>query len=384
MNAIASPPRTRNRDGQPWLKLLASGIWQICHSPGNGTTTRLSTKTKDESEARVLLERYRLSLEGKQGTELLTVGEVFDYYLESHVEEKANDVERRKVALAWLRASLGDRRISSLTSDDMQRYIKARSNGTAPVYEGRKTLKPVGPASSGTLRYELAAMVTAFKFASLRKRTSGFTLPHFDLPDAPEPTDVWLNEAEHDWLLQFVAWEDESGRMSRIWRFVALALGTAARKSAIIDLQWSAVDIDARRVFFQQGSQRAGAQRSRKRAVPVPIPEWLVPLLQRAHSERTGDYVLDEPVEPTGAFDTLKRRAFKATQNPKYCNLTPHALRHTTATLMARAGVPIINIAAILGNSVEVCSRRYLHHCPDHLRHAVNYRTISTDTESLL
>lgn len=387
MKKSPSTPRTRNRDGQPWLQQLDSGIWRICHSPGDGTTTRLSTKTKDEGQAKEALERYRLSLKGETSKALLTVGAVFDYYSEQHVSAKANDVERRDLALGWLRASLGDMTVSALQRNPLaiQQYMQARRAATAPVYVGRATTNPVRKAGEGTLRYEMNALVTAFNYAAKHQRIPANALPHFDMPDAPEPNDVWLTEAEHDWLLEFVRWEDEEGRMSRIWRFVALALGTAARKSAIIQLPWEDVDLAAGRVYYRQGVQRSGAQRSSKRTVVVPIADWLLPLLQRAHEERQGEYVLDEATEPSGAFETLCRRAFKATGNPKFRDLTPHVMRHTTATLMARAGVPIVNIAGVLGNSIAVCQRNYLHHTPDHLVNAVNFRKpISTTTEQLL
>ena len=376
MKNSPSKPRTRNRDGQPWLQLLDSGIWRICHSPGDGSTTRLSTKTKDEGQAKEALERYRLSLKGEVSKELLTVGAVFDLYAKQHVSVKANDVDRRDLALGWLRASLGDMTVSALQKSPLalQDYLHNRRNATAPVYAGRVSTNPIRKAGEGTLRYEMNALITAFNYAAKHQRVPANVLPHFDMPDAPDPSDVWLTESEYDWLLDFVRWEDEAGRMSRIWRFVALALGTAARKSTIIRLEWDAVDLKACRVYYTKAAQKQGAQTSGKRTVAVPIADWLLPLLQRAYDERTGQYVLDEPTEPSGAFETLCRRAFKATGNEKYRDMTPHTMRHTAATLMARAGVPIVNIAGVLGNSIAVCQRTYLHHTPDHLVNAVNFR----------
>lgn len=387
MKKSPSTPRTRNRDGQPWLQKLDSGVWRICHSPGDGTTTRLSTKTKDEGQAKEALERYRLSLTGEGNRELLTVGAVFDYYSEQHVSTKANDVVRRDLALGWLRASLGHLPVSTLQRNPavLQQYMQARRSATAPVYAGRATANPVREAGEGTLRYEMNALVTAFNYAAKHQRIPANALPHFDMPDAPEGNDVWLTEAEHDWLLEFVRWEDDEGRMSRIWRFVALALGTAARKSAIVRLEWDDVDLTACRIYYPKAAQKKGAQTSSKKVVAVPISDWLIPLLKRAYDERKTQYVLDEATEPSGAFETLCRRAFKATGNEKFRDLTPHVMRHTTATLMARAGVPIVNIAGVLGNSVAVCQRNYLHHTPDHLVNAVNFRKpISTTMEPLL
>ena len=41
-----------------------------------------------------------------------------------------------------------------------------------------------------------------------------------------------------------------------------------------------------------------------------------------------------------------------------------HRLRHTAATLMLRAGVPVKNVAAMLGHSATVCADIYGHATP--------------------
>ncbi|WP_349372070.1 tyrosine-type recombinase/integrase [Salinarimonas sp.] len=51
--------------------------------------------------------------------------------------------------------------------------------------------------------------------------------------------------------------------------------------------------------------------------------------------------------------------------------VTPHALRHTAATWLRRAGVPLWDAAGYLGMSVEVLERVYGQHSPDHQAAAV-------------
>jgi integrase len=66
--------------------------------------------------------------------------------------------------------------------------------------------------------------------------------------------------------------------------------------------------------------------------------------------------------------DTLARIGERA----GVAGVTPHVLRHTAATHMARAGVPLWKIAGILGNSIAMVEKVYAKHCPDGLRDAVN------------
>jgi hypothetical protein len=42
--------------------------------------------------------------------------------------------------------------------------------------------------------------------------------------------------------------------------------------------------------------------------------------------------------------------------------------------LAARAGVDLFRVAGVLGDTIATVERAYAHHCPDHLRAAVNFR----------
>ncbi len=44
--------------------------------------------------------------------------------------------------------------------------------------------------------------------------------------------------------------------------------------------------------------------------------------------------------------------------------ITPHVLRHTTATIMTQRGVPSLTVANLLGHASLATTRRYAHHAP--------------------
>jgi integrase len=52
-------------------------------------------------------------------------------------------------------------------------------------------------------------------------------------------------------------------------------------------------------------------------------------------------------------------------------DVTPHTLRHTAATWAAMAGVPMDEIARLLGASVTVVEKIYAKWHPEYLRRAV-------------
>lgn len=366
--------RTRSMDGTPWLQLNPLGYWTINH-PGAGPNGRAlirSLKTKDEAVARKALSAYieKLSADNS-GPELNTVGDILDCYEKHHVESEVIDSNRRKVTIAWLKASLGKLPAANLPPLTLKTYAINRANGSAPIYPGypEHRLSLSKRAAPGTVRQEISLLRTAYLFAVENAGYNPACAPKIKVPAAAPPKDVWLDEEEATWLLRFVQVEEpETGRMSRLWRFVWLTLGTAARKSAVLGLTWDRVDLDINRIDFQDGGPVTS-----KRKVSVAIADWLRPMLERAQQEDVGQpWVLDVDTELQSQFRTLKEDAFKATQNPKFLAMTPHTLRHTAATLMARRGVSLWEVAGVLGNSMAVVEKTYAHHCPDHLRTAVN------------
>lgn len=53
-------------------------------------------------------------------------------------------------------------------------------------------------------------------------------------------------------------------------------------------------------------------------------------------------------------------------------SLTFHCLRHTAASLMAAAGIPLLDIARILGHSTLSVTMRYAHFAPESGRRAID------------
>ncbi|MBD9674932.1 tyrosine-type recombinase/integrase [Pseudomonas sp. PDM21] len=364
--------RTRRHDGLPWLSKNSGGYWEIRHSKGDGTTLRKSTRTTDRAIAEQKLHEYAVGLSsatpGARKTKLSTVGDVLDLYHRLYVDKIVKDKTRRATALAWLKANLGDLPAhGSLTPDVQTDYLDARRKGEAKPYPGYSRKSPA-PASDGSLKYELGALVSAYEFAA-REGFYSHTLPRIYPPEPPPSPDLWLNEGEARWLLKYVQQEDpESRRMTRLWRYVWLLLGTAGRKSDVLGLTWARVDRETWRIDF-----RTTANTSVKRRASVPAPDWLIPMLKRAWDEQIGSpWVLDHDRDLQSQFAILCREAYAATGNPKFRDMTPKTLRHTAATLMARSGTPLWQVAGVLGNTAAVVEKVYAHHCPEHLTGAVN------------
>lgn len=285
-----------------------------------------------------------------------SVSEVVDTYLFEHADVVCIDSTRQHLAASCIVKSLGPKPINALTPVVMMEYIKLRSSGQING----------NPAGPGTIRRELNMLVAAINHAIKHRRISVSDAPHIALPNQPPPKDVWMNESE---ARQF--WDASKKLGGRHFLFVAIALETASRKHAIEVLKWNQVDLSSGLINFQHDGQVI----TKKRRVPVPISDNLRPVLEDAKKSSLTEWVLFNPHSIQHAFDRVKSEAYKSTGNEKFMDVTPHTLRHTWATLAARAGVPLFQVAGVLGDTLPTVMRVYAHHCPDHLRGAVNFRS---------
>jgi len=337
----------------PRLELNASGIYEIRWTEDR-RTKRISTKETDLPAAQAKFAEW-LARKSEPVVHSVTVAGLMESYLEEHADVVCADSRRQHDAAACIIKALGSKTISELTPEVMLAYRKAREQGKINGH----------PVGAGTMRRELNALVAAINHAVRHRRVTLADVPHIALPNQPPPKDLWLDEKEAQ---QF--WDAARRLGGRHFLFVAIALETASRKHAIEVLTWDQVDLAAGLIHFQQDGQ----VRTKKRRVPVPISDNLRAVLEEAKACAQTEWVLLNPYSIQHAFDRVKAEAYQATQNEKFMQVTPHTLRHTWATLAARAGVPLFQVAGVLGDTLPTVMRVYAHHCPDHLRGAVNFR----------
>ena len=98
--------------------------------------------------------------------------------------------------------------------------------------------------SDGTLIRELGTLRAALSWAV--RREWFIAPPYVERPEAPPPRDRWLTGEEAARLL-------EGAATPHIRLFIAIALYTAARTGAILELKWEQVDLEDRIVSFGRG-----------------------------------------------------------------------------------------------------------------------------------
>lgn len=352
----------------PVLRQADNGFYYAHWSEGR-RSKRASMGTKQEAEAKKTFAQWLIL--GGQNEDLtsLTIAELWKVYRLRHKVASPETLDR-----SWqnLEPHFGALTPAEVDDQVAQAYLAKRSAGKI----GR-------PSKPSTVRRELVAMRGALNWCAdpKRKLLDPAALPHFDLPDGGEPRDRWLKTEEVQRLLAGAETLRRGGRLARVEVFLWLALETAARKQAILDLTWDRVDFETKVIHYNV----PGRAQTKKRRTDVPISKLLLPVLERAYAERENDRVLGNGADVWASVQWAAIRAgfskqvTKTSERPKATGISPHVLRHTAATHMARRGVPLWTIAKVLGNTVAMVEKVYAKHSPDDLREAVD--TISGPLE---
>lgn len=357
----------------PYLKQGANGNWYV-HWTESRVGKRVSTRTKDLPRAKEFFAAWMMAEQKDAAATLghdLTLADVWKVYKLKHVDRKVAGVYNADLAWKTLEPHFGHVFASALSQMTIDDYMEKRTTGR----HGRK----VKPQTVGKeLSYLLAAV--AFCGDERRKVIDGKFVKKFDLPAPGEPRDRWLTHVEIQRMLTAAAALRRGPRLSRGERFLWIALETAARKEAILDLTWDRVD-------FETGVMTLdvpGRVKTKKRRATVPMSKSLRPIMERAFAERDkkdpANLVMDNKGAVWATIQNIaveagfggKRGKLARGTKPKATGISPHVLRHTAATHMARRGVSLWMIAKVLGNTIAVVERTYAKHQPADLLEAVD------------
>jgi len=142
---------------------------------------------------------------------------------------------------------------------------------------------------------------------------------------------------------------------------IILAVNTGMRRGEIFNLKWSHVDLKNR--FVEIIKSKNGEKRV------IPINKTLLETLHRLPRRIDSPYVF--PGKKGKKLTDVKksfRTAMKKAEIEDFCF---HDLRHTFASHLVMAGVPLLTVAELLGHKSIEMTKRYSHLSPNHKAAAV-------------
>jgi integrase len=350
----AVPLPTSGADAEPEERLWKhrNGRWYILFGPR--LKQQLSTGTKDRAQAERELAAFRLG-RAAGGVSGQTVREILDGY----EREKLATVRSPggiKYSVAPLRERLGALTPVQLLRPVIRAYATARAQPPSPEAIARarelkrRAPKPVG---AGTILKEVGTLRAALEWA----RESGLITAYPPISNpvpTPPPRERWLTREEARAL--FAECHEPHLR-----GFVLLGLMTAARSGAILELIWPRVLWDHNLIDYGRGH-------GNKRRAVVPMNGELREFLEDVlHPLACSDRVIERHGKPV---TDIKNGFAAACERAGIEGATPNTLRHTSATWMAMAAVPMRDIARMLGDSEATTERVYAKYHPDYLKTA--------------
>lgn len=332
------------RNSGPRLRFLKKRrVWYVAWTE-EGRSRERSTGTANRGDAEIVLAdflRTRQRAESpRDPAEILVTDMLSDYMQDRRSDVAAPD--RIRHAIKALVPFWKGRTLAQVARQSCRAYVKAR---------GR---------SAGTTRRELGVLRAAINHAHREGRITRALPVH--LPEKPESRERWLTRAEAAKLL-WAALREPRVRLY-LPLFIVMGLSTGQRKTALLGLRWSQVDLSGGRIDFNA----PGLRRTSKRRSRIPIPAKLLGHLRRArkHGSDLGFVINDEGAR----IKDLKKGFASACRRAELIGVTPHTLRHTCATWLMQRGVGIWEAAGFLGMTPETLNRVYSHHSPDYLASA--------------
>jgi integrase len=356
-------PARRNKTG----KVIAGRIWVILDNGKHIATGCAESETKRAEEvlAAYIAQKYHPERR-ERDLEVIDVADVLSVYVDDCAHRHANQ-KRFHARVSRLNDFWGGMTLANVTGASCRRYAKHRGN-------------------LGGARRDLEDLRAAISHHAKEGLHRG--LVRVVLPDKGPPRDRWLTRAEAARLL-WACWrkrevqtahrgahkgskiETERYPLRHIARFILIALYTGTRPGAVMSASFvrgtgrSYVDLD-RGIFYRLAE---GRRATNKRQPPVPLPPRLLAHMRRwARLGITKDYLVEWNGKRVQSIKVGYKRAIALSALTG--KVTPHTLRHTAATWLMHAGVPIWEAAGFLGMSPAMIEQTYAHHHPTHMRGA--------------
>jgi integrase len=225
--------------------------------------------------------------------------------------------------------------VSNLNAEDVDKYVQILEN------EGN---------SNATINRKLAALSKMLRFALERDWITKVPAMH--------------RKKEYEGRIRFLSKEEETLMLKTLEhlgfgfyaKLCVFLIDTGARVGEALSFEWKDLNND-KATFWDTKSGKA-------RTVPL--------------TKRAQELLASLPRDGKGPFDTVNQSSFNKVWNRMKnmmrlgddAQFVPHALRHTCASRLVQAGVPLLTVKEFLGHKSIQVTLRYAHLLPQNLMDA--------------
>ncbi len=282
-----------------------------------------------------------------------TLGEIVDRYLRDVLPTKSDSMQRDQwTQLGWWKDKIGNHLLSDVTPaliaehrDLLLREIGMRGKKRSPASVAR----------------HMAALSHAYTIAIKEWGwIDDSPMQKVQKPKEPRGRVRFLSDEEREKLLESCRNSEEPF----LYPIVVLALSTGARKSEILNLTWSDVDLQRNVAVLHQ------TKNDERRALPLS-GEALKCVKGLAELRRIDTRLLFP--DKNGKKPILIRAPWKkALKTAEIEDFKFHDLRHSAASYLAMSGASLAEIAEVLGHKTLQMVKRYSHLSEQHTASVVS------------
>lgn len=280
-----------------------------------------------------------------------TVADAIRRYKEIELARKTRKHKDQVAQLDWWAKELGHLQLAKLTGPLICQCRDKLASGT--TVQG----KPRQPATVN--RY----LATLSHVLSVAMRDWGWLedSPMFRVRKLKEPRGRvrYLSDVDRARFLDVCSKSNDP----YLYTIVLLALTAGMRRGEIINLRWTDIDWERRRLVLEQ------TKNGDRRAVPlVPV------VMDRLHKARAAVGLIFPSVKPgysSKPWD-FNRGWKRALREAEIKDFRFHDLRHCCASYLAMNGATTGEIAEVLGHRTLSMVKRYAHLCDSHIAELVN------------
>jgi len=296
--------------------------------PGSGKPVTRSlghASNISKTKAKAILSRINMDLREQRdyADDPLLSDYVPEYIKYARDIQQKRSWDRDKIALNHILESLGEYRLSQITPDKLIEYQGKR------LREGRKPR---------TVNLELACLKRMYNIAELQNNHEGKNpVTQVKFLEQSYGSDRILAPEEEKRLLQAAP--------IYLRNIIICALNTGMRRGEILTLKWDNVNLE--HGYFLLESSTTKTKKSRR----VPINSTLKEMLIELESQKQSDYVFTNSLGKEYLNGHAIAFIFQATmKRADIKGFRFHDLRHTAATRMVEAEVPLFTVGQILGH----------------------------------
>lgn len=275
----------------------------------------------------------------------------YDSVMEAY-QASGKDTERFRYSQLKLDSFFKGRTLRSIRRATVQRYL---------------TLRQTSGVSAATINRELddlSAAINWYNFLhelNLPNALVGMSLP------VPEGRTRWITRTEAQRML---AVAQAMAVRPHLPSFIQLALHTGCRRNELLKLRLQRVRTEEGLITLESEDTKT----KKHRVIPLNAPalEALETMAAwRAQHCPTSPWVFPSPRDHTKPLSTIQKGFRAVCTKANIDDFRIHDLRHTCASWLVMAGVPLLVVRDLLGHSSIEMTERYAHLAPNQVYDAM-------------